>query len=229
MAAGVFLRGGQGEGGDLRDGAIALVFVILRPLEDGGCLRLQLDRAGQHAFLHREARLHGREHRVGDLVEERVDLLLGLAGHGDFVRHDDLRDRELVLLGVLAQFLHRGVGILRLALLGRRVALPLVEPAAGRVILQFVDRLVAGHEFAGHRVRVREVALGRVVDDVGQREIERLVAELHRIGLRPASRSSRRGTADRPWPVPCRSGPPARRARCRGPCRWRSGCRTGEP
>ena len=30
---------------------------------------------------------------------------------------------------------------------------------------------------------MREVALGRVVDDVGERQIERLVAELHRIGL----------------------------------------------
>src|SRR6185369_10749070 len=36
-------------------------------------------------------------------------------------------------------------------------------------------------EFAGHRVRMGEIALGRVVDDVGEREIEILVTELQRI------------------------------------------------
>ena len=29
---------------------------------------------------------------MGDLVQEGVDLLFGLARHGEFIRHDDLRD-----------------------------------------------------------------------------------------------------------------------------------------
>ena len=140
MAAGVLLGGGQGAGGDQRDRAVALVLVVLRPLPDGRRLGVQLDRAGQDVVLHGKTRLHGREHRAGDLVEEGVDLLLALAGHGDLVRHDDVGDREVVLLRVLAQLLHRRVGIFRLALLGRLVALPLDEPAADRIVLLLVER-----------------------------------------------------------------------------------------
>src|SRR5690606_22314926 len=64
-----------------------------------------------------------------------------------------------------------------------RVALPLDEPAADRVILLLEQHLTAGHELAGHGVRVREIALRRVVNDVLQRSIEGLVAELHREDL----------------------------------------------
>ena len=142
---------------------------------------MKLDGAGQNFVLHRETRLHRGEHRIGNLVEERVDVRLALAGHGQLVRHDNLRDGEFVFFSMVTQFLHRSVGIFRLALLRRRVAFPFVKPAAGRVILQLVNRLVASHELARHRVWMRELSLGRVVNDVGQREIERLVAELKRI------------------------------------------------
>ena len=144
---------------------------------------MQLDRAGQHALLDRQAGLDGGQHGARDLVEERVDVRLALAGDRGFIRHDHLRDREVVLLGVLAQLLHGGEGILRRILLRRLVALPFDEAAAHRVVLELVDRLVAGHELAGHGVGMGKVALGRVIDDVRQRQGEGLVAELHRIGL----------------------------------------------
>src|SRR6185436_13171767 len=85
---------------------------------------------------------------------------------------------------MLAKFLHRCVRILRLSLFRRRIALPFIETAARRVILQLVNRLVSGaHELAGHGVGMRELTLGRIVDDISQREIERLVAKLERIGF----------------------------------------------
>src|SRR5262245_41849406 len=84
---------------------------------------------------------------------------------------------------MLPQFFHGRVWILRLPLLGRLIALPLDESAADRVVLLFENSLVAGHEFARHGVWMRKFTLGRVVDDVGEREFERLVAELHGVGL----------------------------------------------
>ena len=53
VAAGVLLRGGQGEGRDQRDRAVALVLVVLGALVDGRRLGVQLDRAGQDAVLAR--------------------------------------------------------------------------------------------------------------------------------------------------------------------------------
>src|ERR1700745_797516 len=47
--------------------------------------------------------------------------------------------KALVCFCVLTQFLHRFIRIFGLPLLGRRVALPLVKPTTGRVILQLVD------------------------------------------------------------------------------------------
>ena len=165
------------------DGAVALVLVVHRPLPDGRRLRVQLDRAGQHAFLDRQARLDCGQHGARDLVEERVDVRLALAGDRRFIRHDHLRDREIVLLGVLAQLLHGGEGILGRIFLRRLVALPFDEAAAHRVVLELVDRLVAGHELAGHGVGVGKLALGRVIDDVSKRQVERLATQGHRIGL----------------------------------------------
>ena len=173
--------------------------------------------------------LHRREHRAGDLVEEGVDLLLGLAGDRHLVRHDHVGDRKVVLLRVLAQLLHRRVRIFRLALLRRLVALPLDEAAADGIVFLLVERLVAGHQLARHGVGVREIALRRVVDDIGERQIEGLVAELHRIGLLRLGDHLVEEAAGRRSPAPCRRGRRARRARCRGPCRWRSGCRKDAP
>ena len=84
---------------------------------------------------------------------------------------------------MLAQLLHRRIGIFRLPLLGRLVALPLDEAAADRIVFLLVKNLVAGHEAGRHGVGVREVALRRVVDDVGERQVERLAPQLHRVGL----------------------------------------------
>ena len=111
-----------------------------------------------------------------------------LPGDRDLVRHRDLRHRQLVRLGVGQQLLHRRVRVLRLALLRGLVALPLDEPAADGVVLLLEEHGVPRHELAGHGVRVREVALGRVVDDVLQGDVEGLVAQLHRedlVGLVP--------------------------------------------
>jgi hypothetical protein len=56
MAARVFLRGGQSERGDERDGAVGLVFVVLGALKDGGRLRVQLDGPGRmSSFMARPA------------------------------------------------------------------------------------------------------------------------------------------------------------------------------
>ena len=138
---------------------------------------------GRTSSLNVRPDLHRRHHGIHDLVEEGVHLRLALARDRGLVRHHHLRDRELVRLGVLAQLLHRGVRILGRILLRRRVALPFDEAAAHRVVLELVDRLVAAHQLAGHGVGMGKVALGRVVDDVGKRQVERLVAELDRIGL----------------------------------------------
>ena len=116
---------------------------------------------------------------VRDLVDEGVDLRLALARHGDFVRHDDLRDRQLVLLACASSSFIVAYGYFGCPLLRRLVALPLDEPAADRVVLELVEDRVARHQLARHRVGVREVPLGRVVDDVLQRGLEGLVAELH--------------------------------------------------
>ncbi len=109
-----------------------------------------------------------------------------LARDRHLVGHRHLRHGQLVCRGVLQQLRHRRVRVLRRALLGRLVALPLDEPAAHGVVLLLQQHGVTRHQLAGHRVRVREVALRRVVDDVLERGVERGGAELHRehlIGL----------------------------------------------
>ncbi len=138
---------------------------------------------GKHAFRCAEPGLHDGHHRAGDLVDEGIHLLLALAGDRRLIRQHHLRDRQLVVLGVLPQFLHRPERVLRRVLLGRRVALPLDEAAAHRVVLLLEEHGVAGHQLGGHGVRVVKVPFGRVVDDVFERQIERLAAELQREGL----------------------------------------------
>src|SRR5688572_894 len=84
---------------------------------------------------------------------------------------------------MLAQFLHCRIRIFRLALLWRCVALPFVETTAGRVILKFMDRLIAAHEFARHRVWMWELTFRRVINNVREGKLERLFTELYLIGL----------------------------------------------
>ena len=84
---------------------------------------------------------------------------------------------------MLAQLLHGGEGILGRVFLRRLIALPFDETAAHRIVLELVDRLVAAHELAGHGVGMGKLALGRVIDHVGKRQVERLAAQGHRIGL----------------------------------------------
>src|SRR5947207_1724500 len=80
--------------------------------------------------------------RAGDFVDKIVDLLLAPTRDGHLVCQDNLGNGQIILLGVLPQFLHRGEGILRSVLLRGRVVLPLDEPAAHRVILLFEDYVV---------------------------------------------------------------------------------------
>ena len=63
-------------------------------------------------------------------------------------------------------------GILGFPLVRRLVALPLDEASADRVVFQLVKRLVAGEQLRRHRVRVREVSLGSIEDDVFQSQIQ---------------------------------------------------------
>src|SRR5688572_18127999 len=81
------------------------------------------------------------------------------------------------------QLLHRRVRILGLPLLGRLIALPLDEAATDGVVLLLVEDGVAAHQLARHGVRVREVPLGLVVDDVLERHRECLVADFYRESL----------------------------------------------
>ena len=76
---------------------------------------------------------------------------------------------------------------------GGSIALPLDEAAADRVVLLFEEHLVARHQLAGHRVRMREVALRRVVDDVLERRVEGLVDRASPGRSDPACRAARRG------------------------------------
>ena len=78
------------------------------------------------------------------------------------------------------QLFHRRERVLRRVLLRGRIPFPLDESAAHRVVLLLEQHLVAGEELDRHRVRVLEVALGGIVDDVLEAHIDRLVAELHR-------------------------------------------------
>ena len=144
---------------------------------------MQFNGAGQNVFLHRQARLHRRKHGVRNLVQERVDLFLGFSRNSHFVRHDYLRNRKIVFLCVLTQFLHCRVEIFWLAFLRRLVALPFDKAAADRIILLHVDRFIAAHQFARHGVWVRKVAFCYVINDVGQRQIECFVTQVHRISL----------------------------------------------
>ena len=59
------------------------------------------------------------------------------------------------------------------------IPLPLDEAAADRVVLQLVEDVAPSHQLARHRVRVRKIPLGLVVDDVLQREVEGVVPQLH--------------------------------------------------
>ena len=163
------------------DTAVCLKLVVHGALVDGGCLAVQLDRAGQHVVLrHRQPRLHRCRHRVDDLVDESIDLRFGPARDRHLVRQHDLGNRGLVLVRVGPQLLHRPERVLRRVLRRRRVAFPLDESAAHRVILLFEQHLGSGQEFGRHGVRVWEVAFGGVVDDVLQAHIKGGGAELHR-------------------------------------------------
>ena len=110
------------------------ICLLHRVLVDVACLGLELDRPRQGRRRRREAGLHRRPHRADDLVEEGVDLRLAAAGNRRFVGHGELGDRDIVALRVGDDFLHRFIGIFRRVLLRRRVALPLDEAAADRII-----------------------------------------------------------------------------------------------
>ena len=55
-----------------------------------------------------------------------------------------------------------------------------MNPPPTEQVLLLEQHVVAGEELDGHRVRVFEVALGGIVDDVLEAHVDRLVAELYR-------------------------------------------------
>ena len=141
---------------------------------------MQLDRSRQDAVRRIETGLHDRHHRARDLVDEGIDLILAPARDGHLVCQDYIGNRQVVLFGVLPQLLHRGERVLRRILLGRLIPFPLDESAAHGVILLLEEHLVSGHQLDRHRVRMREVAVHRIEDDVLERDIHGLGPELHR-------------------------------------------------
>ena len=82
-----------------------------------------------------------------------------------------------------AKLLHRRERILRGVLLRRGITLPLNESAAHGIVFLFKQHIVSGQELHGHRIRVLEVALGRVVNDVVQAHVNRFTAEFYREDL----------------------------------------------
>src|SRR3979490_340829 len=83
------------------------------------------------------------------------------------------------------------------------VTLPLDEPAADRVVLQFVDGLVAREELCRHRIRMVEVSFGGVKDNVFQTQVERLgtyghFVSLVGIGCQPVEKFWRTGSRSFP-------------------------------
>jgi hypothetical protein len=107
MAARVFFRAGQGIRRHHSEAALPLVLVVHRARIDLTRFGLELDRTGECGGRSFQSGLDDVDHRRADLVDEGVDLRFALAGDGDFVRHHDLRDRELVALCVRLQFRHR--------------------------------------------------------------------------------------------------------------------------
>ena len=58
-----------------------------------------------------------------------------------------------------------------------------MNPPPDRVVLQLVKRLVAREQLRRHRVRMVELALGCVEDDIFQRQIERAGADRDFVSL----------------------------------------------
>ena len=130
-----------------------------------------------------KAGFYNRNHRVGDFVDEGVDLFFGAAWDGHFVRENHLCDREIVSLGVLAKFLHGAEWILRRIFFRRRVTFPFDEAAADGVIFLFEQHIFAGEKFARHCVGMVKFALGRVENHVLQTHLEHFLTEFDVEGL----------------------------------------------
>ena len=73
--------------------------------------------------------------------------------------------------------------ILGLPFFHRLVTLPLDEPAAHRVVLQLIQSFAAREQLRRHRVRMVELALGSIEDDIFQRQIESAGTDRHLVGL----------------------------------------------
>ena len=145
---------------------------------------MQFDRAGQHVILrHRKPRLYRRDHCVNDLVDEGINLRFRPARDRHLVGKHYLCNRDLVIVGVSAKLFHRPKRILRRVFLRRCIPFPFDESAANRVVLLFEQHFLSGQKLRGHRIRVVEVAFGRIVNDVLQANVDRLVAELDRKSL----------------------------------------------
>ena len=85
-------------------------------------------------------------------------------------RHFVIDQKTFQIFGML-------VDVLWVAFIRGFVTLPFNKSPANRVLLKLIEALISRQELASHRIRVMEIALRRVEDDVLQRKVQRCRTE----------------------------------------------------